>query len=67
MDRWTYFDKVENLCRRTWAMVEISREKEVVTAETERHLVESDAQFPHHFSPRTLEGGELDAQHRKEP
>ena len=48
-------------------MVEISREKEVVTAETERHLVESDPQFPHHFSPRTLVGDELDAQHRKEP
>ena len=28
-------------------MVEISREKEVVTAETEGHLVESDPQFPH--------------------
>ena len=67
MDRWTYLDKVENLCCRTWAMVEISREKEVVTAETERHLVESDPQFPHDFSPLTLEGGELDAQHRKEP
>ena len=48
-------------------MVEISREKEVVTAETERHLMESDPQFSHHFSPRTLEGDELDAQHRKEP
>ena len=48
-------------------MLEISREKEVVTAETEGHLVESDPQFPHHFSPRTLEGGVLDAQHRKEP
>ena len=48
-------------------MVEISREKEVVTAETERHLVESDPQFPHHFSPRTLEGDELDAEHRKKP
>ena len=46
-------------------MMKISREKEVVTAETERHLVESDPQFPHHFSPRTLEGGELDAQHRR--
>ena len=48
-------------------MMEISREKEVVTAETERHLVESDPHIPHHFSPRTLEGDELDAQHRKEP
>ena len=48
-------------------MVEISREKEVVTAETERHLEESEPQFTHDFSPRTSEGGELDAQHRKEP
>ena len=48
-------------------MVEISREKEVVTAEAERHLVESDPQFPNDFSPRTLEGDELDAQHTKEP
>ena len=48
-------------------MVEISREKEVVTAETERHLVESDPQFTHLFSPQTLEGDELDAQHRREP
>ena len=48
-------------------MLEISREKEVVTAETERHLVEPDPQFPHDFSPQHLEGGELDAQHRREP
>ena len=47
-------------------MLEISREKEVVTAETERHLMESDPQFTSDFSPRTLEGDELDAQHRKE-
>ena len=48
-------------------MMKISREKEVVTAETERHLEESDPHFPYDFSPLTLEGGELDAQHRKEP